>query len=203
MLRVENLGFQFPHMPLFRQVNFEVAAGEILHLRGPNGAGKSTMLAVIAGLLPPTAGSVTFDTVTEDALFEYLPADANGLFFKLSAEENLRFWKTFRKDPGLRSVTEELQRWGLVSDFVRCNLPVEKFSTGMRRRLALARVTASTSRCWLLDEPVNGLDQGGIALFQQALHSHRISGGCALVVCHDYAALGNEATRIFDIEGLK
>jgi heme exporter protein A len=121
---------------------------------------------------------------------DYLPAEANGLHLKLDATANLRFWAALR---GV-TLTDEmatiaLGRVALDHPLLRQRFPVEKYSTGMKRRLALARLALSPAPCWILDEPVSGLDTSGIALFRELVGDHLRRGGLALVVSHDVLAL--------------
>ena len=71
---------------------------------------------------------------------EYLSAEANGLFFELDAISNLKFYTKLRGHKYTEDqLIAELRIWGLASKLVYKNFPTSKFSTGMKRRLALAR----------------------------------------------------------------
>lgn len=195
MLTVQGLSFGFRHRALFRDVNFTLHPGELLHLVGPNGTGKSTLMAILAGLLAAQRGSIEFrhgENVVDDRrlYLEYLPAEANGLFLKMDATHNLQFWAGLRG----RSLTREkafaaLERWNLNHPLLRDGFAVEKFSTGMKRRLALARLTLSPAPLWLLDEPLYGLDQQAASALRDLLQDHLRQGGLALVVSHDVQPL--------------
>jgi heme exporter protein A len=209
MLSVESVGFGFQHLPLFENVSFKIAAGEVFHLTGGNGAGKSTFLSLIAGYRRPTSGDIRyFDNGREAddrrAYIEFLPAEANGLYGRMDALSNILFWTRLR---GLNLSREEvfasLKEWGLGHPLTREHFPVEKFSTGMKRRLALVRVLLSKSPFWLLDEPIYGLDAKGIELFRQLLISHARAGGMALVISHDLAPLSGIITKSLTLHGSK
>jgi heme exporter protein A len=202
MLKVADLEFGFRRRRLFTGMTLTVQRGELTHLHGPNGAGKSTLMAVIAGLLAPQKGRIVFVTAAgRDAddrrdYLEYLPAEANGLFLKMSATQNLAYWAGLRGKPlDTAALRAALAVWGLDKPLLRDNFPVEKFSTGMKRRLALARLTLSPAPCWLLDEPFYGLDQEATAIFRGQLTAHLQNGGMALVVSHDVAPLAGLVTR--------
>lgn len=173
---------------LFRDLNFTVNDGEILHIQGPNGAGKSTLLQILAGLLRLQSGAIDFGSPhPRRQLNEYLPADGTGLFGKLSAEANLRFWIGLRHANNVdQHIGEALQKWHLDSQQIR-QLPVEKFSTGMRRRLALARVSLSGCQNWLLDEPFNGLDKKGMETLLETMQAHTKQGGTIIISAHEAA----------------
>ena len=186
MLHVKDLSFGYHHRPLFEHVTFEVTDGDLCLLVGGNGTGKSTLLNILAGLLSPTSGSYQYKTGERAQTLEFLQAEANGLFYKMDAVQNLRYWASLRNQHlSNEQIFQELDRWQLNHPFIRQAFPVEKFSTGMKRRLALARVALSKTRLWLLDEPFHGLDQKALGIFNRVLEQHRKAGGAALVVSHD------------------
>lgn len=208
MLHIKELSFGFRHRQLFRDLTLCVERGELVHLVGPNGAGKSTCMAVIAGLLAPDQGTVQYtldgERQAEDrrVYLEYLPAEANGLYVKMSARDNLRFWASLRgMNPTDQELLEALSTWGLNHPLLIDRFPVEKYSTGMKRRLALTRLALSPAPCWLLDEPVYGLDAAAMEVFRRALKAHLHRGGQALVISHDLAALAGLSPRTVHLAG--
>jgi heme exporter protein A len=167
-------------------------------------------LTIIAGLRKPSTGAIYLSDPDEDnhapvmgserrEFLEYLPAEGNGFFPSLAAEENLSFWRQVRqghlgeshaaKEAWFRDIDQALSTWGLKASLPHLRLNVGKFSTGMRRRLAMARLQLSPAAIWLLDEPLYGLDRKGIELFAQLLETHRSAGGLTLLVTHDLAPL--------------
>ncbi len=189
MLVLRDVSFGFGHKLLIKNLSFQVRAGELLLLTGPNGSGKSTCLSLIAGLRQPMSGTITWNNMP-DVVCKHtalLLAESNGHYLKLDATENLSFWaKIFHaKVATLENLIATLTRWNLGHPLVRQGLPVERFSTGMKRRLALARLEISNAPLWILDEPLHGLDQEGIATFVNALRAHQERGGMTVVVSHD------------------
>ena len=77
-----------------------------------------------------------------------------------------------------------LEKWGFFSNFLRKFLPVAKFSTGMKRRLALARVESLAVKLWILDEPFIGLDQPTIDIINQTFNRHIEYNGMILFTSH-------------------
>ena len=151
-------------------------------------------MAIIAGLLQADSGTIEYfpETLAEGpasdrrTFLEYLPAEANGLYVKMDAVQNLRFWSELRGvEANEERILAALRRWRLDHPLLRQGFPVEKFSTGMKRRLALARLELSPARCWLLDEPVYGLDAEATLEFTRLVASHIGSGGSGLVVSHE------------------
>jgi heme exporter protein A len=187
MLRVKNLTFSFKNRPLFQNISFDVKAGELTRLAGSNGSGKSTMLGLITGLISGAEDAVSY---TGDSDFRewtsWIAPDANGLIPTMSATANLSFWLELRGTaPDISRLRGALTDWGLSGDWVQSSLPVARFSTGMKRRLALARLLLEDSKLWLLDEPLFGLDDAACRQFRDALKRHLSTGGSAVVVTHD------------------
>jgi heme exporter protein A len=208
VLYISELSFGFRHRQLFSNLTVSVQRGELVHLVGPNGVGKSTCMAVVAGLLGAVRGRVDFflepgqPVADRREFLEYLPAEANGLYIKMSARANLRFWSALR---GLElsdaDLLGALSIWGLNHPLLIDNFPIDKYSTGMKRRLALARLTLSSAPCWLLDEPVYGLDAAAIEVFRSQLQKHLDRGGMALVISHDMSALAGLVSRSVQLQG--
>ena len=197
MLEVRQVSFGFSSLPLFQNVSFAVQPGKVLQLTGPNGVGKSTLMQILAGILAPQAGDVTFEwsgkTLPDRrAALSYLPSEGNGLYLRQDAMSNLHFWAQLS---GATCNEEEmrnaLEAWGLTNRFFHKNFPVGKFSTGMKRRLALARLSLIDHPLWLLDEPVYGLDPDATERFRRHLGNHVNNGGSAVLISHDVAASGS------------
>ena len=98
MLEVSDLSFGFRFRPIFAGVSFSLDSGQMLHIQGPNGCGKTTLMSILAGLKQANSGSITFkqahNALPEDLRkhAEYLPAEANALYGKMDAMQNLKFW---------------------------------------------------------------------------------------------------------------
>jgi heme exporter protein A len=172
---------------VFRGIDLELGAGELLLLRGANGSGKSTLLRLIAGLIPPSDGLLLWqgkaigDAEAYRAELAYL-GHADAIKPELSPSEDLRFWLEMR---GLRQEDERiavaLARLGL-EDLGR--LPCRLLSQGQRRRVALSRIAVSGARLWLLDEPFNGLDEISVAALTALIAEHRAAGGLVIMAAH-------------------
>lgn len=165
-------------------------AGSVCAILGGNGAGKSTLLRVVATALRPTSGIVRVhgrETTTEAGevrrLIDLMPA-SGGCYPELSAVENLSFALGMRGSPERAAeISEVLERVGLrgvADDRART------FSTGMLRRLAVARLLLTRPRVALLDEPYGPLDDEGRSLVDGLLEDVRSQGRTALVVTHEH-----------------
>ena len=161
---------------LFEHVSLAIEAGGAALVTGPNGVGKSSLIRIAAGLLAPLAGTVTGSTARA------LMAETLGLDAEKRLATALHFWAALddRGDAQGR-VARALTATGLDA---LADIPVRLLSTGQRRRAAFARAVASEAEIWLLDEPANGLDRGGVAMLERLIAAHRAGGGIALVATH-------------------
>jgi heme exporter protein A len=186
---------------LFREISFDVAAGEWVALRGPNGSGKTTLLRCIAGLTRADHGDVLWDGESTRAAAGRFHASLlysghlPGIKDDLSAEENLRSALVLR---GV-TVPEGAVHAALVDVGLdkRRKLPARRLSAGQRRRIGLARLILDPAAFWALDEPLTALDDEGQRLFERLLERHLATGGLALVATHhDFAPAPAREVRI-------
>lgn len=187
---------------LLRDVGFEVARGQIVELRGSNGSGKTTLIRVLAGLTPPSAGTLHWQGAPlsrgDEAYARQMAylGHHNALAAELSATENLRFFQHLQGG-AVHGPGEALQAWGLAH---LAHQPVRSLSQGQRRRLALARVWARRCSLWLLDEPCAALDDAGARLLDARLAEHLAQGGAAIVATHRPLGVPAAVLRSFDLD---
>jgi len=155
---------------LFARLSFALESGAALQLAGSNGIGKSSLIRILAGLLPPFAGSVSREGAI--ALLDERPA----LDPHLPLGSALGFWQ------GIDGPADnEAVRLGLGE---LMDVPVRYLSTGQKKRAALARMIGQKAPVWLLDEPLNGLDTRGVALVEELAAEHCRGGGIAVIASH-------------------
>jgi branched-chain amino acid transport system permease protein len=194
----KNLSKQFGGLHAVDNVSFELRPGEILGLIGPNGAGKSTLLAIVSGVLPASAGSVTID----DRLVTGQPAQQMArlgigrtfqnirLFRELSTLENVQVAAS-------RSTIEPaslLARFGLheIAHRAAGTLPY-----GPQRRLEIARALALQPRYLLLDEPAAGMNHNESDDLLKNLEALRRETGMGLMVIdHDLRLIMRLCDRV-------
>ncbi len=176
--------------PVFSGVSFRLTRGGALTLVGPNGAGKSSLLRILAGLLKPADGTLTWEGTPLD---EDWSAHRQRLHYvghldavkpTLTAAENLRDWARLRGTA--RAAPGALEALG-IEDLA--DVPGRFLSAGQRRRLALARLVASPAPLWLLDEPTVTLDADASSRVETMIAAHRADGGMAMVATHGEIAL--------------
>ena len=179
------------------RLNLSVAPGEFVAIVGPSGCGKSTVLSMIAGLLPPTAGSITLNGKAVD---RPLPGigymlQRDYLFEWRSIWENVALGLDVRKQPGGRERAESLLKTYGLYEF-KDSRPSE-LSGGMRQRAALLRTLAIDPDLLLLDEPFSALDyQTRLTLSDEVSAIIRKEQKTALFVTHDISEAVSIADRV-------
>ena len=156
------------------QLNFSVAAGEIVALIGRNGAGKTTLLRLALGLIHPTTGTVR-RTVGNGDIGQLI--DAPFCYPELTVSQNLRMhaW-LYGIDPG--RIADSINQWELQPYRDRL---FRKLSLGNKQRVGLAGAFQHQPRLIVLDEPTNALDPMGIVTLRTVV-KERAAAGCGVVV---------------------
>jgi ABC-type Fe3+/spermidine/putrescine transport system ATPase subunit len=207
MLQLQALTKRLPHAPrdLVRDLHLQVATGETVAILGPSGTGKSTLLHMIAGLIPPDAGTVAWqgenlaDVPPERRRFALMFQDF-ALFPHLNVQDNVAFAPIEQGHPtpqARRMALQWLARVGLAD---RALARVTQLSGGEQQRVALARALASEPRVLLLDEPFSALDADLRGRLREEFARHIADTGLACVlVTHDETearALGQRGYRL-------
>jgi lipopolysaccharide export system ATP-binding protein len=172
-------------------VSLSVSPGEIVGLLGPNGAGKTTSFYMIAGLVPPDAGTVHFNGSDISRMpmhrrarlgLGYLPQEES-VFRKLTAFENLI--AVLETRPGLSKKDRIERAENLLARFkitrVR-NSEAIALSGGEKRRLAIARALCTSPRLLMLDEPFAGIDPIAVEDIQAIVRELRERDGLAILI---------------------
>jgi len=172
-------------------VDLQVREGEVFGILGPNGAGKTTTMRMLATLLEPTSGTATVlghDLVTESrAIRRRLGAVLSGersVYWKLTARENLEYFAALYHVPPQQTRERIVEILEAVHLTDRADDYVEKFSTGMRQRLVLARALLPAPSLLLLDEPTVGLDPQAARDLRERVLQLRDEGRTVLLTTH-------------------
>ncbi len=183
---------------VFDRIDFTLKGGEALIVTGPNGAGKSTLLRLVAGLLPPCAGTLALQASGTSHLIDTPRVDVchyighlDAIKLALTVEENLYFWTSYltpmAHESGI-SVDTALAYFNLDRTH---DLPAAYLSAGQRRRLALARLLCTPRPVWLLDEPTSALDRAAETTLNELIETHRAKGGIVVAATHAPLDLAN------------
>ena len=150
-LRVEGVTKRYGERVALRAVSFAAAPGERVAIIGPNGAGKTTLLSILAGITPPTSGTVS----RPPRDIGWVPQHP-AVYSKLSVAENLRLFARLEKVPDPNAAVERmLDQTGLRD---RASDELGTLSGGNRQRVNIAVGLLSDPSALLLDEPSSSLD---------------------------------------------
>jgi ABC-2 type transport system ATP-binding protein len=172
-------------------IDLRVEPGEIFGVLGPNGAGKTTTLKMLATLLEPTSGEarVLGIDVRERprevrARLGAMLSGERSLYWKLTGRENLEYFAALYHVPPREAraridrALEEVKLADRAEDYV------ERYSTGMRQRLALARALLPDPPLLILDEPTVGLDPQASRDLRDRVRDLRRQGRTVLLTTH-------------------
>lgn len=202
ILSLENISYSYHNLKgetsALSGISFQVKEGEFLAIVGPSGCGKSTLLSIIAGLLEPELGTLSFGRAStigymlqHDHLFEWRTIYQNvilGLELnKKVTKENTDYVLQLLKDYGLDSFKDKKP---------------SELSGGMRQRAALIRTMAVRPDLLLLDEPFSALDfQTRMTVSADIGSIIRSSGKTAILITHDLSEAITLADRVLVLSG--
>ncbi|HEV2069079.1 MAG TPA: ABC transporter ATP-binding protein [Acidimicrobiales bacterium] len=171
-------------------LDIELPTGVVAGFVGPNGAGKTTTMAMLLGLVRPTAGSGTVLGGSIDDPAAYLSRvgaliESPAFYPSLSGSENLRVFATVGgADPG--QIPSVLDHVGLTDRAGDC---YRGYSLGMKQRLGIAAALLGDPDLLMLDEPANGLDPQGVREMRSLVRRLAGTGRTVLVSSHDLSEL--------------
>ena len=183
-------------VPALEKISFDIFKGEFVSVIGPSGCGKTTLLSTVAGLLPPTSGSVKLNTANgkkdigymfqKDCLFPWRTIRDNCILgFQIAKNKN---------SLSLEYADSLLKNYGLWE--FRNSYPSE-LSGGMRQRAALIRTLAVKPEILLLDEPFSALDcQTRLAVSDDIYRIIKNEKKTALMVTHDVSEAVSMSDRL-------
>ena len=190
MIEVTDLAKHFGTVQAVRHVSFRAPDGAITALLGPNGAGKTTTLRMIATLVAPTHGNARVDGIdcSADPLAVRarigVLSDARGLYARLTARENIRYYGALRRMPDA-AIESSIER---LSDLLDMGELLERrtdgFSQGEKMKVAIARTLVHDPPNVMLDEPTNGLDVMTTRKLREVIRRLRDAGKCVLFSSH-------------------
>jgi len=200
IIQAKDLHKTFGSMAAVDGIAFSVQKGEVFGFLGPNGAGKTTTMKMIACVSPRTSGSLTvlgMDPKKEPAAIKarlgVVPQETN-LDPDFTCFGNLFTYARYFDIPDRVAA----QKAGELLEFVQLtekrDVPVEKLSGGMKRRLILARALVNNPEILILDEPTIGLDPQARHLMWEKLRALRAQGNTIVLTTHYL----DEAARLCD-----
>jgi len=197
---VSNLVKQFGRFAALRGVSADFSSGRLYAILGDNGAGKTTLLRSLAGLTPPTRGSIsilgTQNLRSICAQLGYM-AHPSLLYDEMSGMENLRYFAHLYGINDDARCERAIQVVKLDPGLTR---PVGQYSQGMRQRMSLARALLNDPKILLLDEPFSNVDVRSAREMSALLGELRDHGKTIFVVTHQASLLKEVADEFVWME---
>lgn len=193
LMEAKDIRKQFHNREVVKGINLEIRQGEILALIGTNGAGKSTTLAMLLGILPPDAGTIT--RWREDYKAHIgVQLQSTPFFEGYTAEENLRLFAAL--------YNVKMDKEEILQKLEECNLQearktlASRLSGGQQKRLAIAVTTLHNPDLIVLDEPAAGLDPRARHEIRNMIVKLAEVGVTVLFSSHDMEEVSRIADRI-------
>jgi ABC-type branched-subunit amino acid transport system ATPase component len=227
LLALRDVSKAFGGLRVIDQLDLEVAPGEIVSVIGPNGAGKTTLFNLVSGLYQPDSGEILFDGSSVVGLAPWQITQRGiartfqtlRLFLNMTVRENvmaaayghtkstwleamLRLPRARREEREIRELAEQkLAFFGERLVGYRWDQPAYSLSYANRRRLEIARATATNPRLLLLDEPAAGMNPHETAELTELIGELRTAGGYTiLVIEHDMHVVEGISDRVVALD---
>ena len=201
-LRLEDISHRFGDVLAVRDINLDIAGGELVALLGPSGCGKSTLLRIVSGFIRQSSGRVLFDGEPVD----HLPPSRRGagivfqnyaLFPHMTVAENVAYGLEAQKWPRRRIGPRVAEMLALVHMSEFAARKPRQLSGGQQQRVALARCLATDPKVLLLDEPFGALDKNlRLDMQIEVKRLQREYGITTILVTHDQEEALSMADRI-------
>lgn len=200
-IQVNDLGLTIKKDTILSDVNIKLEQGKIHGLVGRNGSGKTMLMKCICGFVKPTSGGIYVDEkkIGKDVDFPQnvgIIIETPGFIPYYSGYRNLKILANLRKKIGKEEILETMKKVGLEGAE---NKLVRKYSLGMRQRLGLAQAMMEKPDIYILDEPMNGLDNEGVEDMRGILKELRKEGKTILLVSHNNEDIQTLCDEIYDI----
>jgi ABC-type branched-subunit amino acid transport system ATPase component len=231
LLELQGVSLSFGGLKVVAGLDLHVDDGEIVSVIGPNGAGKTTLFNLITGIYKPDDGDIVFDGQSIVGL-EPHQISRRGisrtfqtlrLFLNMSVKENVMaacyghtkagIFRSMVRTPGMRREEREIEalaekRLAFFGDRLmgyRWDQPAYSLSYANRRRLEIARATATNPRLLLLDEPAAGMNPAETHEITELIAKLRDDGGYTiLVIEHDMHVVEGISDRVVALDhGIK
>jgi ABC-2 type transport system ATP-binding protein len=205
MIQVEGLTKLYGDFVAVNELSFTVEPGQVLGLVGPNGAGKTTTLRCLAGIIPPTRGSIRIcghemagDPIGAKKELAFL-TDEPRLFDYLTVEQHLNFTARIYQVENYEAIGRQLLEELELSEKINA-LPGE-LSRGMKQKLAIACGLLHSPKVIYFDEPLTGLDPMGIRRMKDSILARARQGSAVMISSHLLHLVQEICSRILILKG--
>src|SRR3954449_267349 len=227
LLALQGVSLSFGGLRVVSELDLTVGEGEIVSVIGPNGAGKTTLFNLITGIYRPETGDILFDGTSVVGLQPHVISrrgvsrtfQSLRLFLNMSVKENVMaaayghtragVFRSMLRTPGMRREEREIEQlaqerlafFGKRLMGYRWDQPAYSLSYANRRRLEIARATATNPRILLLDEPAAGMNPAETHEMTELIAELRDAGGYTiLVIEHDMHVVEGISDRVVALD---
>ena len=202
LIKFESIHKEYGDFTAVKEINLEIARGELFGFLGPNGAGKTTMIRMLTGIIRPTSGNITIggynlykDPINAKSLIGYVP-DRPYLYEKLSPTEYFEFMGGLYNVPKAR-VNEISERMLKLFDlWDKKDELIESFSHGMKQKTAMIAAILHDPEILVVDEPTVGLDPKSIKLVKEYFRQLTNEGKTLFLTTHTLSVAEDLCQRI-------
>lgn len=202
IISVQEVTKVFKRQAVLQNVSVDFAEGGIYGLIGRNGSGKTMLMKCICGFVPPTSGEIFVHGKRVDYSSDF-PKDIGfiietpGFLKNASGFNNLKLLASINRIIDEKRVREVMRKVGLDPDSKK---QVGRYSLGMRQRLGIAQAIMEHPGILLLDEPMNGLDNGGVAEMRALFLQLKKEGKTIIITSHNHEDIEVLCDRVYEMD---
>jgi len=204
-ISVQGISKIFNKQEVLHNISVDFQKGGIYGLVGRNGSGKTMLMKCICGFVPPTNGEIFVqgERVRYGGNFPKgigFILESPGFLRGVSGLNNLKYLASISKTIGETQVREAIRKVGLDPDSRK---HVGCYSLGMRQRLGIAQAIMENPDILLLDEPMNGLDNSGVAEMRDLFLKLKDDGKTMIVASHNHEDIEVLCDHVYEMDGGK
>lgn len=200
-IRIKNATKIIKGNVILDDVNLTMHGGMIYGLQGPNGSGKTMLMRLVSGLIRATSGEVQINGKVLGKEMDF--PHSVGLLIETPAFlpnhtglKNLELLAQIKNEISVEDIRSTIKRVGLNPDDKRT---FRRYSLGMKQRLGIASAIMEKPDIIILDEPINALDENGVAQICEIIKEERNRGALIILSCHDAQILESMADELYSI----
>lgn len=205
MICVENVTKRYGETEVLSDICMELSDGRIYGLVGRNGCGKTMLMKCVSGFVRPDSGMIRIDGKRLYQDME-MPQDMGiiienpGFIPYYSGYKNLRLLACVRNKIGREQIVEYMDKLGLDA---RSRKHVSAYSLGMKQKLGIIQAVMEKPSLLILDEPMNGLDQGSVRMVRELLKEISCEGTLVLLASHNREDIEVLCDRVYYMDAGK
>jgi len=208
LFSINHLSFSYDKKIILDSIDLEIYRNEVTLISGDNGCGKSTFCKILNKILPEYSGTILFEEKNFQSIDQsyitskmmYIQEQTQNNLLGSTPDEDLAIWQHKLQKKDNEILKEEraqiFERFGLKDVFEK---PLWELSTGQQKRAVLAGLLLNKHKFWILDDPLFGLDNGGVNILLSILAQQKLSGIGALIATQRPKAFSLVADKVFKI----